>query len=176
MKILTFDSFAELPEDTMCHITSGNYRLYFSESAKLWYLLQDLNREDCCFALVTSGNWFTCASVIKYAFSLYDVPFIWGKPIKSKHQNNHFILQYTPFYEDVESGRYTEDGCSIKEQRFYILKTSICTLPDDSIRNQNEMTDSALFQYDTDMFELIYDLSCFTGNYFFNGYTEKEER
>jgi len=164
-----------LPDDTMVMPIQRNVDSEYvdsfvchSDNTEKWYIINKLSapvpeQPEVYYYLDCSGSWVDIAPYCSIGY-IY-APFKWGNPLKNKHLAR---VQYIPVWQSVPTGKYHEtEGFELYEERYSLIRTSLpvpTDIPSDPNTTQyNEMTSFEVFDYGTDLIQMVRDIECHTG-------------
>ena len=160
-----------LPDDLMVTPISSIFGLQIchSDTTGKWYALRnysepiDTQEGEVFSGLVFSGSWASLADSCFDACSAF-APFKWGIPYPCKYSPK--AVQYIPIWEDIETGRYNDEGLPIMREDYKLITLMPCTLDDSNSIQYNFDSRFHIEDYGVDLIRLVRDLEIFTGKIF----------
>ena len=159
----------DLPDDVMVmpiHCRTEGFEVLHSESKKRWYVIGPRHKDEKDFPdvdtlLLHEGHFTDCSGAMY--LGIYEVPFIWGKPLQSKYRNGYCAI---PIWQSVPSGWHDEEDCEIYDTVYKLIK---CYLPKPTIATDTPYTYNLCTQFEVieyhenDIHQLVKDIEHFTG-------------
>lgn len=161
-----FNRVINIPYDAkVMPLSYDNVKILYSESAKHWYVLNDIEQkrtsldDDIYFYCFAHGSFLHCMSVYPYKLTFDMVPFCWGKPIKNGTVNN---AQCLPLYTRTITEETDKNGEFVVRYSYKIVH--ICDhsmIEPDNIFQQNSFTSISEETFDN-LIDLIVALEHYT--------------